>query len=236
MVNENVSRRAPNSFSGNANLVSGKKGIYPTGILFLQRMNTYPFTREHCQEVAILRQLCGDNFLPNVVIVTTMTSDPEQEDEWVEALSKNVVYWEPLLRRGANQKRLSNTSSSAIDILGHFRGKRPEVLRIHVEMRRYQADIKCSSAWYTMEDETSQDGLEGKGKGKTSKRMWRLRRLYMSLLDSGAWPKPVRGGPRDGLVSCASDVGVELASVVITSNEDVTQGKKLSKRRRQSAA
>ena len=92
------------------------------------------------QNLKMLRFLCGDRALPNVVLATTRWTDPaqtqdfqEQQQRQVELISK-PGYWGDLIHQGATPAHYDGTYASALSIISHLEGCPPVVLDIQCQM------------------------------------------------------------------------------------------------------
>ena len=83
----------------------------------------------------MFRQICGKEFLGNVVLVTT-AGDPDsaQGRRWVEKLSTDDLYWKPFLHYGAKVARFDESSASASKVLDGLEGRQALQLLIQKEL------------------------------------------------------------------------------------------------------
>jgi hypothetical protein len=83
----------------------------------------------------VFRELCGDEALKNVVIVTNMweTVEQDQGKRRERQLAKDPQLFGSAIREGATMHRHLKTSESAKNILRHIITNYPLPLRIQVE-------------------------------------------------------------------------------------------------------
>ena len=96
----------------------------------------------------MFRKLCGDNTLQNVVIVTNMWGevDPEVGDAREAELIREDIFFKPVLDKGAQMARHTNTTPSAEDIIRRVLNNHPLPLRIQTELVTEHKDISETSA------------------------------------------------------------------------------------------
>lgn len=100
------------------------------------------------KNLAVFTKLCGDGFLPNVVLVTTMwKTGMEREYEAREnQLRTNVNLFQPFLEKGVTLSRHVNTRDSAATILKHIINKAPRAMRIQEELVIEKKDLGATEA------------------------------------------------------------------------------------------
>ena len=115
----------------------------------------------------MLCELCGNEALKNVVLVTNMWGEvsPEAGEDREKQLSNK--FFKPALDNGAQLARHQNTSQSAHDIIQRIMGNHPVVLQIQRELVDEQKDIVRTAAGGAVNRELKeqmrrhQDELEG---------------------------------------------------------------------------
>lgn len=93
------------------------KGLQLTGLIYLHRINDTRLQGSARKNLHLLGELCGDAFLPHLVLVTTMWDriDKEVGSSREDALKSR--YWKPFLDKGATSARFDATRKSATDII-----------------------------------------------------------------------------------------------------------------------
>jgi len=96
----------------------------------------------------MFRKLCGDSTLQNVVIVTNMWGevDPEVGDAREAELIREDIFFKPVLDKGAQMARHTNTTPSAEDIIRLVLNNHPLPLRIQTELVTEHKDISETGA------------------------------------------------------------------------------------------
>ena len=84
----------------------------------------------------MFRQLCGEDTLKNVVIVTNRWEEVEQNlgEEHEQELMTDPRFFKPVLDKGAQMVRHNNKPEIARAILSHLIQNKPIPLRIQIEM------------------------------------------------------------------------------------------------------
>ena len=95
----------------------------------------------------MFRTLCGDDFVPNVVFVTTNWQLVQEEvgTEREEALCKNNILWKALLNEGAQLARFQDSPGSALRIIEMFDYRIPTPLRIQREIVGMRPRVRPTS-------------------------------------------------------------------------------------------
>jgi hypothetical protein len=96
----------------------------------------------------MFRQLCGESTLKNVVIVTNMWSEVSQDIGIAREaeLASEDLFFKPVLDKGAQMVRHSNTSASAHAIIARIVENHPLSLQIQRELVDQKMDIGKTAA------------------------------------------------------------------------------------------
>lgn len=88
------------------------------------------------KNLAVFRKLCGEKFLPNVVLVTTMWSRgiERKYEPREKQLGEHEHLFRPFLEQGVPLLRHYNTEDGANEILGRIVNKSPRPMRIQEEL------------------------------------------------------------------------------------------------------
>lgn len=110
--------------------------VHLSGVLYLQRISDNRVGGSSCRNIRMLRKLCGDDALRNVVIVTTMWARTSEEEghRREQQLRTDSLFFKELLEQGAQMKRHYNTSSTAQEILQLILPNPTVILRIQREI------------------------------------------------------------------------------------------------------
>ncbi|KAL2827118.1 hypothetical protein BJY01DRAFT_255786 [Aspergillus pseudoustus] len=123
-------------------LVASYKGkILLNGIIYLHRIADIPMQGSARKNLIMFRQLCGENALKRVVLVTTMW-DKVPEDEAVRREKKLIdtpEFWGWMLGKGSSCQRHYNTEDSALVIVNELAG---HTLPVATELQRQMVDEK----------------------------------------------------------------------------------------------
>ena len=94
----------------------------------------------------MFRELCGDETLKNVVLVTNMWGEVSLEDGQDRENQLTSKFFKPVLNKGAQIARHLNTPESAHDVIRKIIENHPIVLQIQREVVDEQKDIVDTSA------------------------------------------------------------------------------------------
>ena len=94
----------------------------------------------------MFRELCGDSSLKNVVLVTNMWGDVEQDVGESREKELTTNFFKPVLDKGAQLTRHLNTIQSAHDIVRRIMKNQPVVLQIQHELVDKHMDIIDTAA------------------------------------------------------------------------------------------
>ncbi|KAJ3484668.1 hypothetical protein NLI96_g5477 [Meripilus lineatus] len=107
-----------------------------SGILYLHRITDVRVGGNARKNLAVFRKLCGEKFLPNVVLVTTMWSRgiERKYEPREKQLGEHEHLFRPFLEQGVPLLRHYNTEDGANEILGRIVNKSPRPMRIQEEL------------------------------------------------------------------------------------------------------
>ncbi|KAJ8077761.1 hypothetical protein PM082_002194 [Marasmius tenuissimus] len=113
-----------------------KAGKQLNGIIYIHRITDVRMGGIAARNFRMFRQLCGEDTLKNVVIVTNRWEEVRQD--LGEAREKELMteerFFKPVLDKGAQMVRHDNTPEMARAILSHLVHNQPIPLRIQVEL------------------------------------------------------------------------------------------------------
>ncbi|KAG9092437.1 hypothetical protein FRC06_011921 [Ceratobasidium sp. 370] len=116
---------------------SYKLGHKLTGIIYLHRITDPRMGGISRRTFQIFRELCGQKSLSNVLVVTTMWSDPPNNSQIKRErqLKEDARYYQPALQAGAQIVRcLRKDPASARDIIRMLVDKNPVVMKVQHEL------------------------------------------------------------------------------------------------------
>jgi hypothetical protein len=104
------------------------------GIIYLQRISDNRIGHSGRRALRILREICGDSALENVILTTTRWGENRdgRDEERETYLLEHV--WDPLLRMRAGNQRYHGTPDSAIGIVQDLLGRDEVLLDIQKEI------------------------------------------------------------------------------------------------------
>ncbi|KAJ6513038.1 P-loop containing nucleoside triphosphate hydrolase protein, partial [Mycena sanguinolenta] len=124
---------------------SGKK---LAGVIYMHRISDVRMGGISTHNFKMFRQLCGENTLRNVVIVTSMWSQvtPDVGEARELELASDERFLRPVMEKGARMLRSYNDVPSAQAIIRYLIGNQPRALRIQRELVDQGKDIGQTAA------------------------------------------------------------------------------------------
>lgn len=123
------------------------------GIVYLHRINEKRFTGADRMTLKILQAMCGQHFLPHVVLCTTMWDKIPDKNVFSEAEVRESELlgaedlWSPLLARGARHMRYTGDRASGINIIeAIFEYPARSKMEMQLELRNGECDVEDTLA------------------------------------------------------------------------------------------
>lgn len=134
-----------------------RQGCLLKGILFLHRISDVRATGTARKSLRMLQELCGDEALQNLVLVTTFWGNVPQDvgEARERQLVSEETLFKPLLDRGAKIRRHKDTERSAHEILQLLldKGRQRFPLKIQKELVDERKDILETAAGIALDKE-----------------------------------------------------------------------------------
>lgn len=111
-----------------------ESGMRLRGVIYLHRISDIRYTGSAIRTFEIFRQVCGDDALKNVLLVTNRW---HEVDPVVGAQREHQLrdkFWNYMLNRGSNMARFHGTRDSAIALVSQLLSKDPVVLALQDEI------------------------------------------------------------------------------------------------------
>ncbi|KAK5442622.1 hypothetical protein LTS15_011046 [Exophiala xenobiotica] len=130
-----------------------------SGILYVQSITDNKMYGSSLRNLKMFRDLCGDEPMKNVIFITTgwkLCNDSGRGEIAIQKenqLATERLFWEPMLRRGAQMARFEDTKQSAVEIVMKLVPKRPIVLQIQHELVDERKDLIDTTAGATVNAE-----------------------------------------------------------------------------------
>ena len=123
------------------------------GILYFHRISDNRTTGRPLKHLRMFRKLCGRMTLENVILVTTMWDEVEEEEGHEREEELRGKYWKAMIDQGSVSARYHGTLDSAWDIVEHFTTQRQAVLlqREMDELERQLTDTAGQELYSTLE-------------------------------------------------------------------------------------
>ncbi|KAK7033302.1 hypothetical protein R3P38DRAFT_3504057 [Favolaschia claudopus] len=137
------------------------KGKKLAGVIYMHRITDIRTSGLCMRNLKMFRQLCGEQALRNVVIVTTMWGDVAREvgEAREKQLASDEHFFKPFLDKGARMLRHNNGLTSAHAILYHLTRNRPRALRIQRELVDEGKDIMQTAAGAELNPEYAEQAI-----------------------------------------------------------------------------
>jgi hypothetical protein len=123
------------------------------GIVYLHRINEARFTGANRMLLKILQSMCGQHFLPYVVLCTTMWDKIPNKNVFSEAEAREselvgaADLWKPLLARGARYMRYTGDCASGVSIVeALFEHPATSGMELQLELRNPECDVEDTLA------------------------------------------------------------------------------------------
>ena len=135
-----------------------------TGILYLQRITDNRFGGCALLNLKMFKKMCGEDCLPNVVLLTTMWGGSEeqirlQQARELELISDNKL-WAGLIRLGARTMRWDRTEQTEIDIVKEIMNRPQIVLEIQRQIVDEGMNLHQTAAGIQLREEITKKEQE----------------------------------------------------------------------------
>jgi hypothetical protein len=124
-------------------------GIPLRGVLYFHKITDNRMTGSSTAYLRLLRSLCGDDALKNVILVTTMWNKVRDED-YGEALRREQQllndFWKPMVKKGSYMAQFDGTPDTAFALIWQLVGKEEVVLSVQKEIVDQDMDVLHTAA------------------------------------------------------------------------------------------
>ncbi|EXJ59776.1 hypothetical protein A1O7_03923 [Cladophialophora yegresii CBS 114405] len=130
-----------------------------SGIIYMHALDDRRMYGSTLRNLKMFRQLCGEEPMRNVIFTTTGWGTARKAEQLSKALEKeselctDSLFWEPMLRRGAQTARFEDSRESALRIIDRLVPRNPVVLQIQHEMVDEQKNLIDTAAGATVNEE-----------------------------------------------------------------------------------
>ena len=105
-----------------------EKNIRLSGLLFFHRISDNRMAGSPLKYLKMFQNLCGNDALKNVVLVTTMWDEVEEEEGFNREKELSDNYWKSMIELGCHTARFYNNAESAWDIISQLQETQCTVL------------------------------------------------------------------------------------------------------------
>jgi hypothetical protein len=129
------------------------------GIVYMQAITDRKMYGSTLRNLLMFRELCGENPLKNVILVTTgwgtaaASGNLSQATENERQLRTEPKFWANMIRRGSDIKKFEDTRESALDIIFSLVDRKPTVLKIQKELVDENRNLIETSAGHVVNEE-----------------------------------------------------------------------------------
>jgi len=123
-----------------------ENGTKLSGVVYIHRISDRRFTGIAGRNFKILREICGDTSLKNVVLMTNMWGEVSHEVGEARERELGSNFLKPALDKGARMVRHHNTKQSAYDVICQIMSNHPVVLQIQHELVDQHKDVSNTAA------------------------------------------------------------------------------------------
>lgn len=115
-------------------------------------------TGSSLRNLKMFRELCGQDPLKNVLLVTTRwgmaeKADAEQAKRREEQLRTDRKFWAGMIAGGSRMARFEDTRESALDLISSLEGCRPVTLQIQSELVDQDKNLSQTAAGISVNEE-----------------------------------------------------------------------------------
>ena len=128
---------------------SYEKEIRLSGLLFFHRISDNRMGGSPIKHLKMFQNLCGTEALKNVVLVTTMWDEVDEEEGNNRESELTSRYWKTMIELGCRTSRFHNNTKSALDIVSQFQDARCTVL-LQRELVDLYFELAVTSASQTL--------------------------------------------------------------------------------------
>jgi hypothetical protein len=124
---------------------SYENDIRLSGLLFFHRISDNRMGGSPIKHLKTFQNLCGNEALKNVVLVTTMWDEVGEEEGSNREIELTAKYWNTMIELGCHTSRFYNNTESALDIVSQFQDARctvllqKELVDLHLELAETSA-------------------------------------------------------------------------------------------------
>lgn len=124
------------------------------GLIYLHNINNPRMEGSALRNFKMFRQLCGNDPLKNIVLVTTFwgIGDEQKSMDREKELSTREDFWGEMLARGSTIKRVTDRNS-ALDIVSGLLDKSPRALKIQRELVEEEKPLIDTAAGQVVNEE-----------------------------------------------------------------------------------
>lgn len=135
-------------------------GIPLKGILYLHKIVDNRMTGSSQRYLGMLREICGDRALGNVILVTTMWNKIRDEDEGETLRREQELigrFWRPMLNHGSSVSQFTGSTDSAFALVWELAGRNSVVLDIQTQLVDQELEVSQTTAGQQLSQKLRED-------------------------------------------------------------------------------
>jgi hypothetical protein len=109
-------------------------GILLSGIIYLHQISDNGMDRESEKSLRLVRKICGEDNLGNVILATTMWEHVDEASATLRERELVEIYWKEMIARGSRIDRISTNVDEARRLVETFLTKKTFVAQLQHEL------------------------------------------------------------------------------------------------------
>ncbi|GAB1312153.1 P-loop containing nucleoside triphosphate hydrolase protein [Madurella fahalii] len=123
-----------------------KLGAALRGIVYVHRITDIRYGASAAKTFEIVKRICGDSTLRNVMLVTSMWSQTDEDAGSRKEAELRKSFWTYMLERGSRMSRFYGSQASAIALISQLLNGLPVVLSLQKELVDGKRKLKDTTA------------------------------------------------------------------------------------------
>lgn len=133
--------------------VQYESGMRLRGIIYLHRITDVKYSGSAIHTFQVLRKICGDEALKNVILVTTRWPEVDRATGAMRENQLRDEFWSYMLSRGASMSRFHGTRDSAVVLASQLLSKDPVILALQQEISLGEKSLDETTAGAYVSDD-----------------------------------------------------------------------------------
>lgn len=122
------------------------EGLLLSGIIYLHRVTDIRMEGPSLKNLRMMKKLCGENSLANVVLATTMWEKVTEEEGTRREQELKQVFWKEMIASGSTVRRiLTERGDDAVRLVKSMMTNRPTSTRLQEELHNGKTLIQTEA-------------------------------------------------------------------------------------------